>query len=495
MNVGKGEGVNVERCMAHGNGCSGVERRPLTRRELLWQAGGLGGIALAALLDHDPAVASPQHSTLNTQHFPARAKRVVQIFLAGGVSHVDTFDFKPELERADGKPLSGKGTVDTFFQQPGNLMKSVFPFRQRGKSGLWISDLLPHLASCADDLTLIHSMVGKTSNHTPATFMMNSGFSLNGFPSMGSWVTYGLGSMNDGLPSFVVLPDPRQLPAGGSINWTAGFLPASHQGVALRTQGDPILDLFPSEKVADGDEAASRRLLSEIERDFMKRAGEESALTARIRSYELAARMQMSVPEVTRLEEEPAETRALYGMDRPEAAAFGRNCLLARRLLERGVRFVQLYHGGAFGSPRINWDGHEEVRKNHTEQAASMDQPVAGLLKDLKRRGMLEDTLVVWCTEFGRTPFTQGIGTTGRDHHERVFTCWLAGAGVKPGFAYGESDEVGYGPGKDPVTIHDFHATILHLLGMDHRRLTFYHNGIRRRLTDVSGEVVGGVLA
>lgn len=490
--------------------CRGTDPGPLSRRELLWRAGGgLGGVALACLLA-DEAQAGQQSAfssqqsgdrpnadplALKPPHFAPRAKRVIQIFLAGGVSHVDTFDYKPELEKADGKPLTGKGPVDTFFAQPGNLKKSVFPFRPRGQSGLWISDLLPHLASCADDLTLIRSIVGKTSNHTPATFMMNSGFSLNGFPCAGSWITYGLGSESQDLPAFVVLPDPRQLPAGGSINWTAGFLPAAYQGVALRTTGDPIPDLFPAARLSPAAEQSSRRLLGEMNREFEEATGGESSLAARIRSYELAARMQTSVPEVTALDNEPAETRALYGLDDPAAAAFGRNCLLARRLLERGVRFVQLYHGGAFGSPRVNWDGHEDVRQNHLEQAASMDRPVAGLLKDLKRRGMLEDTLVVWCTEFGRTPFTQGLGAAGRDHHEHVFTCWLAGPGLRPGFAYGESDEVGYAAGRDPVSVHDFHATILHLLGLDHKRLTFYHNGIRRRLTDVSGEVVQGVLA
>ena len=428
-------------------------------------------------------------------HFPGKARRVVQIFLTGGVSHVDTFDYKPELERMNGKPLTGKGKVDTFFAQPGNLMKSVFPFRQHGQSGHWVSELFPNLAGCVDKLTLFRSMVSKTSNHTPATFMMNSGFTLNGFPCAGSWVAYGLGSEAQDLPAFVVLPDPRQLPAGGSINWTSGFLPASYQGVALRSQGDPILDLFPAEKPPAGAEAASRSLLTQMENRLSQASPEDSMLTARIRSYELAARMQLSVPEVTRLDEESADTRKRYGLDDPTCSAFGRNCLLTRRLLERGVRFVQLYHGGAFGSPRINWDGHEDVRQNHVTQAASMDRPVAGLLNDLAQRGMLEDTLVVWCTEFGRTPFTQGLGATGRDHHEHVFTCWMAGAGLKPGFAYGESDEVGYGPGSDPVTIHDFHATMLHLLGLDHKKLTIYHNGIRRLLTDLAGEVIRDVLA
>jgi hypothetical protein len=481
--------------------CTGFDRRPLSRRDLLWHAGGLGGVALTWLLAQDNALAaeSPQRSTPNAQrslgpHFAPRAKRVIQVFVCGGVSHVDTFDYKPDLVKFHGKPLTDR-PVDAFFQQPGNLMQNVWEFRRRGQSGLWVSDLLPHLAGCADMLTMFNAMVGKNNNHTPATFMMNSGFTLNGFPSMGSWVAYGLGSECQDLPAFVVLPDPRQLPAGGAINWTAGFLPAAYQGVAFRTQGDPILDLFPAEKQPPAAERAGRELLGAMNREFAREVPGDSSLSARIRSYELAARMQLSVPEVTRFDDEAPGTRALYGLDDAPTAAFGRNCLLARRLLERGVRFVQLFHGGAFGAPRINWDAHEDVPQNHAEQAVSMDRPVAGLLRDLRQRGMLDDTLIVWCTEFGRTPFTQGLNTKGRDHHQHVFTCWMAGAGLKPGIVYGESDEIGYGAGRDPVAVHDFQATILHLLGLDHKRLTYYHNGIRRRLTDVEGEVVHGVLA
>ncbi|MBM3458553.1 MAG: DUF1501 domain-containing protein, partial [Armatimonadetes bacterium] len=344
-------------------------------------------------------------------------------------------------------------------------------------------------------LTFFHGMVAKSSNHTPATFQMNSGFPLNGFPCLGSWVTYGLGSETDDLPAFVVLPDPRQLPAGGSINWTAGFLPAAYQGVPFRTQGDPLSDLFPAAVQPAPRERAVRDLLRQMNEEYLEATPGESSLAARIRSYELAARMQSSIPDVYRLDTETADARRLYGLDDPTCGAFGRNCLVARRLLERGVRFVQLYHGGAFSAPRINWDAHEDVRENHSNQAASMDRPVAGLLKDLEQRGMLEDTLVIWCTEFGRTPFTQGLGARGRDHHQLCFTTWMAGAGLRPGCSHGESDEVGYQPGRDATSIYDFHATILHLLGLDHKRLTYYHNGIRRRLTDVHGEVIRSVLA
>jgi hypothetical protein len=428
-------------------------------------------------------------------HFPPRARRVVQIFACGGVSHVDTFDYKPDLERHEGQELAGKGKIETFFGKPGRLMKSPFAFGRRGESGQWVSDLLPHLAERADDLTIIRSMVTKSSNHTPATFQMNSGFTMNGFPSLGAWLSYGLGTENQNLPTFVVLPDPRGLPAGGTINWTSGFLPAAHQGVAFRTTGEPIVDLFPPEGISTDRRRSSLAVLEAMNREFLASNPGDSSLAARIRSYELAGRMQASIPEVIRFDTEPLGIRALYGLDRPETAGFGRNCLLARRLLERGVRFVQLFHGGAFGSPRINWDAHEDVVENHTKQAASLDRPVAGLIRDLKQRGLLAETLVLWTTEFGRTPFTEGIGGNGRDHHQLAFTCWMAGAGLKPGYAHGASDEVGYQVAKDPVSIYDFHATVLRLLGIDHKRLTYYHNGIRRRLTDVHGEVIDKILA
>lgn len=474
----------------------------LPRRHFLWQVGsGLGAIALAWLLREDGLPATHDSQGLTSRygpkspHFPAKAKRIVHIFAAGGVSHIDTFDYKPDLITHDGKALTNKGEIDTFFGKPGNLMKSSWEFRRRGESGLWVSDLLPHLATCVDDMTFIYSMVAKSSNHTPATFQMNSGFIRNGFPSMGSWVSYGLGTENQDLPTFIVLPDPRGLPAGGSINWTAGFLPAAHQGVAFRTSGEPIINLSTPDEIRPRRREAELELLGKMNRDYLEANPGESALEARLRSYELAARMQLSVPETVDLDTESQETKELYGLDSEVTAAFGRNCLLARRLLERGVRMVQVWNGGAFGGPRINWDAHEDVYENHGKQAAIMDRPVAGLLKDLKARGMLEDTLVVWSTEFGRTPFTQGLGAKGRDHHQHAFTCWLAGAGLKPGFGYGSSDEVGYHVGRNPVTIYDFHATILHLLGLDHKRLTYYHNGIQRRLTDVHGHVVEALLA
>ena len=471
----------------------------LSRRHFLWSsAGGLGGIALAWMLAKEAQAAQPssREAAPRSTHFPPKAKRVVHIFCAGGVSHLDTFDHKPALERFHGTPLVGKGENRGFFGQPGNVMKSPYEFRQHGQSGQWVSSLLPHLARRVDDLVILRSMVAKSNNHTPATFQMNTGFTLNGFPCMGSWMSYGLGTENEDLPAFVVLPDSRGMPAGGSINWTSGFLPATHQGVAFQTRShEPIPHLETPASVRKEARTAGIELLSAMNRDHASRHAGDSGLEARIRSYELAARMQLSIPEATDLAGESGATKKLYGMDAKPSEGFGRNCLLARRLLERGVRFVQVWNGGAFGSPRINWDGHENLKENHDNQAAVMDRPVAGLIADLKQRGMLDDTLFIWSTEFGRSPATQGIGAPGRDHHPDAFTCFLAGAGLKQGLGYGATDDVGYFVAENPVSTYDFHATILHLLGIDHERLTFYHNGIARRLTDVHGQVVRGILA
>ncbi|MEO8656855.1 MAG: DUF1501 domain-containing protein [Bryobacteraceae bacterium] len=466
-----------------------------TRRSFLLDVTGLGSVALAWLTQRDAPAASNSPYAPKPTHFPPKAKRVIQVFCCGGVSHIDTLDYKPELVRMDGKAMTGKGEVDTFFGKPGNLMKSPWAFHQYGQSGHWVSDLLPHLAQRVDDMTFIHSMVAQSSNHTPATFQMNTGFQRNGFPCLGAWLSYGLGSENEDLPAFIVLPDSRQLPAGGSINWTSGFLPAVHQGVAFRTKGEAIVDLETPSDIAPARRTDEMEFLHRRNEEHLAAHPGDSMLEARIHAYELAARMQTSVPEVTSLDSEPAHIQQLYGLDSPITEGFGRNCLLARRLLERGVRFVQLFHGGAFGSPRINWDGHEDIVDNHSKQAAVLDKPLAGLLADLKQRGMLHDTLVVFNTEFGRTPITQGLGEKGRDHHPNAFTCWMAGAGLPAGTSYGASDEIGWGVAQNPVTVYDFHATILHLLGLDHKRLTYYHNGIRRRLTDVHGVVVEGMLA
>jgi uncharacterized protein (DUF1501 family) len=467
----------------------------LDRRGLLsWGLRGLGATALLDLLSRDGLVRADNDGL----HHPAKAKRAVQITLIGGMSHIDSFDFKPELARHHGQSLQTDQTPDTFFGQVGLLRRNDWAFRRRGQSGLWVSELFPHIAEIADELTVINSMTADSANHTPALFVLNSGFSFNGYPSLGSWLSYGLGSEADDLPAYVVLPDGRGEPNGGASAWTSGFLPAQHQGVAFRPGPQPVNDLFPARAVSAADETASREFLRQANEDHLKRSGTEAALAARMRSYELAASMQLAVPRVADLSAQPARVRSGYGLDRPETADAGRRCLLARRLLERGVRYVQVYSGGPIaGSPRLSWDAHENVRENHTAEARRIDQPVAALVRDLRRLGMLDDTLVLFTTEFGRTPFTQsaaGVVGTGRDHNRYGFSCWLAGAGLRPGIAFGATDEVGWRAVEQPVPWHDFHATVLQLMGIDHERLTFYHNGIRRRLTNVHGEVVRGVL-
>ncbi len=473
-----------------------------TRREFLsWVGNGLSSAALASLMLGDRTLRAAPVSGDATDlppHRPVKARRAIHICLCGAMSHVDTFDHKPELTRLHGKSLSTDEKPDVFFGQVGLLRAPDWKFQQRGQSGLWVSDLLPHIAEVADELTVINSMFAETSNHTPAMFQENTGFRLNGFPVLGSWLSYGLGCETDNLPSFVVIPDARELPAGGSINWTNGFLPARHQGVVMRARGNPIDDLFPPASISSTAEQATQNLLATMNARHLAAHQGADPLSARVQAYEMAARMQLAVPEVADLQGETASMQAMYGFDRPETNDFGRACLMARRLLERGVRFVQLFSGGTFGSPRRNWDGHEDMIKNHGQEALRIDQPVAALLKDLRQRGMLEDTLVLFTTEFGRTPFTQSAADVvgkGRDHNQYGFTVWMAGAGLKHGTTYGATDDVGYRAVDRPVHWHDFHATVLHLLGIDHERLTFYHNGIRRRITNVHGEVIQPILA
>ncbi len=471
---------------------------PQRRDFLEFSLGGLAAAALHGLLN-GPARGKPAAGGQPLPRPVARAKRAVHICLVGGLSQVDSFDHKPELDRLHGKPLPGKEKPEVFFNSVGLLRRSEWAFRQRGQSGLWISELFPHLATVADELTVIRSMVADTPNHMPAMFQENTGFQSNGFPSLGSWLSYGLGNDTDNLPTFAVLPDSRSLPNGDSSNWSSGFLPARHQGTLLGGGPQPVRDLFAPTPSEPAREKEALGLLEAINRSHLQARGDNGLLAARLRSYELAARMQTSLPEVTRFTDESAETLQLYGLDRPETADCGRRCLLTRRLLERGVRFVQIYSGGAFGGqPRHGWDGHEDNRQNHSAEARLIDQPVAGLIKDLRRRGLLDDTLILFTSEFGRTPFTQsGAGTLGlgRDHNATGFSVWLAGAGLRHGHAYGETDPLGWKAVSDPVTWPDFHATVLHLLGIDHRALTFYHNGIERRLTNVHGEVVRGILA
>jgi len=471
------------------------------RREFFsWARTGLAGAAAASLMLRDGTLRAgvPGEAGIPCPHFAPTATRAIHICLCGAMSHVDSFDYKPGLIAAHGQSLKTSSKPDVFFGQVGRLRQPDWAFRQRGRGGLWVSDLFPNLAEVADELTVIRSMVAETSNHTPATFQENSGFRLNGFPALGAWLSYGLGSESDDLPAFVVIPDAREFPAGGAVNWSNGFLPARHQGVVIRPRGEPIADLFPARPIDAGAESAARELVGAMNRGHLASHGGDDALAARIRGYELAARMQVSVPAVTDLAGERADSLALYGADRPETADFGRACLIARRLLERGVRFVQLISGGTFGSTRRNWDGHENMKVNHGQEALRIDRPVAGLLRDLRRRGMLDDTLVLFTTEFGRTPFSQSgadVVGLGRDHNPNGFSVWLAGAGLKPGIAHGSTDEIGWKAADEAVTWPDFHATVLRLLGIDHERLTYYHNGIQRRLTNVHGRVIRPILA
>jgi hypothetical protein len=471
------------------------------RREFLWRAGGgLGGIALAHLLGQNnllaETAADPKTDFNGGLHHRARANRVVQLFMSGAASQCDMFDYKPELIRRHGQPFDPGEKVELFQSSPGACLKSPWDWKQYGQCGKWMSDLVPELAKCVDEMAFIHSMVSKSNVHGPATFMQNTGFVLPGFPSMGAWVAYGLGSMTENLPTFVVLPDSRGFAPNGPGNWSAGFLPAAHQGTMVRPGAkNPIADLFPPKEagfITADSETAGLDVLKQLNRRHLATREGDSRLDARIASYELAARLQLSAPQVLDLTQETETTKRLYGLDQPATEDFGRNCLVARRLLERGVRFVQVWSGADNGFPRRNWDSHEDIAKDHGDMGLSMDRPAAALIQDLRARGMLDDTIVIWTTEFGRMPCAQG---KGRDHNPFAFTSWLAGGGVRGGATYGESDEWSYKAAANPCYCYDLHATVLHLLGIDHERLTFRHNGIDRRLTDVHGRVIHELLA
>jgi Protein of unknown function (DUF1501) len=473
------------------------------RRSFLWNyGGGLGGIALAHLLSQEGLLADDKPALSKAPlagglHHRARARRVVQLFMSGAASQCDMFDYKPELIRRHGQPWDPGEKVELFQSAPGSCMGSPWNWKQYGQCGKWMSDLVPQLAECVDDMAFVHSMVAKSNVHGPATFMQNTGFVIPGFPHMGSWISYGLGSLNDNLPNFVVMPDMRGFAPNGPLNWSAGFLPAAHQGTMIRPNArNPIADLFPPDGAnfitIDSDREALLVLRRLNEAHRAQRAG-DTRLEARIASYELAARLQLSAPEVLDISQETPETLALYGLDQKITEDFGRNCLIARRLLERGVRFVQLFSGADNGFPRRNWDSHEDIARDHQDMGTSMDRPAAALIKDLKRRGLLDDTIVIWTTEFGRMPCSQG--TKGRDHNPFGFTAWLAGGGISPGTSYGATDEWSYKAVEHPAYCYDLHATVLHLLGIDHERLTFRHNGIDRRLTDVHGHVIDEIIS
>ena len=460
----------------------------LDRRRFL-HASGLGGLALTHLLAREPLEGAP----VPCHHRPT-ARRVVQLFMSGAASQCDLFDHKPLLIERNGEDWDPGETVELFQSTPGKVMRSPWSWSRHGECGKWMSALVPHLADCVDDIAFVHSMTSRTNVHGPATFLESTGFVRPGFPSMGAWLSHGLGSANDDLPTFVCLPDERGLPPGGAKNWGAGFLPAEHQATVIRPgASSPIAALFPPESIDAERDAADRAVLRALDEAHRASRSSDSRLAARVRSYELAARMQLAAPEVLDVSREPAAIRTAYGLDDPETADFGRRCLVARRLLERGVRFVQVWSGADNGFPRRNWDSHEDLARDHGSMGRSMDGPAAALLKDLKRRGLLEDTIVHWTTEFGRMPCSQG--NLGRDHNPFGYTAWLAGGGIRGGTTHGATDEWSWKAVEDPVEGHDVHATMLYALGYDHERLTVRSDGIDRRLTDVHGQVLHALLA
>jgi hypothetical protein len=471
-----------------------IDRRDFLRRA----GGGLGAIALASLLS-DGSQARAATVDLGTKgeegasrapHFNPKVKRVIYLFMHGGPSHVDLFDPKPDLIKYAGEPLPASfGDVMTRRRVASNpLLGPIKPFQPRGQSGLEISDFLPEIASCADDLCVLRSCHGDSVNHPQSLYQMNTGTILMGKPSLGSWVAYGLGSENQNMPAFVVMPDPGGGLKGGPPAWGSGFLPATYQGTPLRPGKNPILDLRPRDQISPAQQRSTLDFVRRMNAEHLAQRDGDDELNARIRAYELAFRMQTAAPELVDLKGETAETLQLYGIGEKSTDEFGTRCLLARRLVENGVRFVQLYSGDTNG-----WDAHNDVLSNHTTMCRRTDKPVAGLLKDLKRRGLWDDTLVIWGGEFGRMPMSEK--GTGRDHNPWGYSVWLAGGGIKGGMAYGATDAVGLRAAENKVHVHDLHATILHLLGLNHEALTFQHNGRNERLTDVAGHVVHEVLS
>ena len=475
-----------------------------TRRELLQRAGcGAGLLGLATLLRDEsllgaeanlPVVADPLAP--KPAHFVAKAKRLIWIFVNGGPSHVDTWDYKPELEKRDGKELEGFDRFTGFFANSvGPLMKSPFKFTQHGESGKHVSEIFPNLAQHVDKMAFIHSCHGKSNNHSPALFMMNTGFTQMGYPCVGSWITYGLGSESRDLPAFVVMSDPkgRGLPKGYSLNWGAGFLPSVYQGSWLKPQGEPIDNLKPPAELNDQRQRNQLDLLARLNQKHLEKHPAEKDFAARIESFELAYRMQLAAPEALDVNAEPEHIQELYGLHDDACSHFSKQCLIARRMVERGVRCVQIYSGGM--ENQRSWDGHNDIEGNHRGFASETDKPIAGLLEDLHQRGLLDDTLVVWGGEFGRLPVAQKSNKPGRDHNPHAMAFWMAGGGVKGGCSYGATDEIGHKAAENRVNVHDLHATILHLLGLEHTNLTFRLNGRDFRLTDVEGEVIRDIIA
>jgi hypothetical protein len=478
------------------------------RRAFLRRAGnGCGLLALAGLLADKRLLAAPVANAPGSplhplaprpSHFAAKAKHVIWLFINGGPSQVDTWDYKPELTRRDGQELKGFDKNTGFFtDQVGPLMKSPFKWAQHGQSGTWVPEIFPNMARHVDDMAFIHSCFTETNNHSPALFQINTGFSRMGFPCVGSWVTYGLGSESQNLPAFVTMYDTlgRGLPKGHASNWGAGFLPGIYQGTALNPQGAPIDNLYRPAEIGDEQQRRQLDLLRRLNKKHQEEHEADAELSARVESFELAYRMQMAAPEALDVGREPESVRRLYGLDDKRCAHFAKQCLMARRLVERRVRFVQIYSGGM--ENERSWDGHTDIAANHRQFAGETDLPIGGLLTDLKVRGLLEQTLVIWGGEFGRLPVAQRTKNgqqTGRDHNPHAFTYWLAGGGVKGGVHHGETDEIGHKSAVDRVSVNDLHATILHLLGLDHLKLTYRYNGRQFRLTDVAGKVVEAVV-
>jgi hypothetical protein len=461
---------------------------------------GLAGVGLASLLQQELLAATETAANWRpgqgVPQYAARAKRVLQIFCPGAASHIDLWDYKPALARYHGKPLPGEEGAITFQGKSGNIMQSPWPFAPAGQSGKMISTLLPNVARHVDDIAFIHSMQSKTNTHGPGCVFMNTGSIFEGFPAAGAWIGYALGSENKNLPAYVAIPDIRGEPPNGKANWSSGFLPAQHQAVVMAAH-QPVRNISTPAGVPLEEEHATRDFLGKLNEDYARQHPGFSELRARINAYELAARMQLSAPEVGNLASESEETGRLYGIDDPNPlkAAYARNCLLARRLIERDVRYVNLYcasrASGVDGA--LNWDAHKTLQADYDRHCPIFDQPTAALLTDLKQRGLLDETLVLWTTEFGRMP-THQAGVVGRDHNPDGFTCWMMGAGVRGGISIGATDEFGRRAATAPVTVWDFYATVLHLLGIEHTRLTYYHNGLDRRLTDVHGNVLSEIL-
>ena len=465
--------------------------RPMSRREMLGRcATGFGAVALSSLLA-DPAYGKAKSPFAPRKpHHDAKAKSVIFLYMDGGVSQVDSFDYKPRLEKDNGKPFSAK-INPTQFDNIGKTLKSPWNFKQYGQSGLNVSDLFPHVGKMADELCVVRSMTSKFSEHNSANFFLHTGFGVQGRPSMGAWMSYGLGTEATDLPGFVVL-NGGLIPSGGWDNFGNGFLPASHQATVFKTGKEPLADIRPRES-RPGVQQAKLGLLNRLDQGVLNRLGKVDELESAIANYEMAYRMQAAVPELIDVKGETQATRKLYGLDSKydPTRTFGMQCLIARRLVEKGVRFIELTCPRISGNDR--WDAHGGLKKNHGDNSRATDQPIAGLLRDLKSRGMLKDTLVVWSGEFGRTPFAQG--SNGRDHNPFGFTIWMAGGGAKPGITYGATDEFGYRAVENKLDIHDMHATMLHLLGMDHKKMTYFFDGRDMRLTDVHGHVAHDLIA